>query len=176
MSIREAMGDAPAISALVASARKGDKDAFSRLVIMFLPAAVSAALAIVRRREWAEDVAQIAFLRAWQSLTSLQANAAFASWFMTIVRNCARNWLRDHSFDSRFEGESAAADLAAPVATDTELPDAVWRLPEDLREAVLLRFVNDLSYEEVAQALGQPLSVIRDRLYRARQALAEFLK
>ena len=62
------------------------------------------------------------------------------------------------------------------TSTDTESPEAVWRLSEDLREVVLLRFVNDLSYEEIAQALGQPLSVIRDRLYRARQALAEFLK
>lgn len=170
------MGDAMAISALVAAARKGDKEAFSQLVKMFLGAAVSTALAIVRRRDWAEDVAQIAFLRAWQSMGTLQANAAFASWLTTIVRNCARNWLRDHSFESRLRNQSAAAEVPAVAAVDAELPLAVWRLPEELREVVLLRFVNDLSYEEIAHALGQPLSVVRDRLYRARKALAESLK
>ncbi|MCC6150931.1 MAG: sigma-70 family RNA polymerase sigma factor [Planctomycetes bacterium] len=170
------MGDASVISALVAAARKGDKQAFSNLVTMFLAAAVSTALSIVRRRDWAEDVTQIAFLRAWQNLGTLQANAAFSSWLMTIVRNCSRNWLRDHSFESRLKRESAAAEVAAPAATDAALPDAVWRLPEDQREVVILRFVNDLTYEEIAQALGQPLSMVRDRLYCARQALAGFLK
>ena len=176
MRCQGTMGDAPAISALITSARKGDKEAFSQLVEMFLGAAVSTALAIVGRRDWAEDVAQIAFLRAWQGMGSLQANAAFASWLTTIVRNCARNWRRDHSFESRLKSQAAAADMPAAAAVETDLPEAVWRLPEDLREVVLLRFVNDLSYEEIAHALGLTLSVVRDRLYRARQALAESLK
>lgn len=70
----------------------------------------------------------------------------------------------------------AAAEVAAPAASDPALPEAVWRLPQDLREVVLLRFVNDLSYQGIALMLGRPLSAVRDRLYRARHALADFLK
>jgi RNA polymerase sigma factor (sigma-70 family) len=170
------MRDESAIAALLASARRGDAAAFGRLVQMFLPAVTAGALAIVQWRESAEDVAQIAFLRAWQSLSSLQADAAFASWLLTITRNCARNWLRDHAGQAKLLDESAAAGVAAPLPRDDELPAAVQKLPDELREAVLLRYVSDLSYEEIAAALGAPLSVVRDRLYRAKQALQEFLK
>ena len=170
------MPDADGIAALVAAARRGDRHAFAELVGKFLPAVTATALAIVGSRESAEDVAQLAFLRAWQSLKSLQASAAFASWLMTIARNCARNWLRDHSFQARMARGVELTTQPAPEPTDNELPPAVAQLPDPLREVVVLRYVSDLSYEEIASAIGEPLSTVRDRLYRAKLALQEILK
>jgi RNA polymerase sigma factor (sigma-70 family) len=169
------MTEASGIAPLVAAARKGDRQAFGELVRMFLPAVTASALSIVHSRESAEDVAQVAFLRAWQSLSTLQATAAFSSWLMTIARNCARNWVRDQSFESRMK-RGADVDKPAPEPADHELPPAVAKLPDPLREVVVLRYVGDLSYEEIAQAINEPLAVVRDRLYRAKQALQEFLK
>lgn len=170
------MSEASGIASLVLAARRGDQTAFSELVRIFLPAVVASALSIVQNRESAEDVAQIALLRAWQALPTLQANAAFSAWLLTISKNCARNWLRDHSFQARMSHDLEAADRAAPEPVSNELPPAVGKLPDELREVLLLRFVSDLSYEEIAGATGQPLSVVRDRLYRAKLALQEFLK
>ena len=170
------MSEAPGIASLVLAARLGDQAAFAELVRIFLPAVVASALSIVQNRESAEDVAQTAFLRAWQALPTLQASAAFSAWLLTISKNCARNWLRDHSFQSRMSHDLEAADKAAPEPVSNELPPALGKLPDALREVLLLRFVSDLSYEEIAVATGQPLSVVRDRLYRAKLALQEFLK
>ncbi len=170
------MLDPQAIAALVDAARKGDRQAFAGLVGNFLPAVTATALSIVHSRDSAQDVAQLAFLRAWQSLRSLQASAAFATWLMTITRNCARNWLRDHSFQTRMARGVELTTQPAPTPTDNSLPPEVERLPVALREVVVLRYVSDLSYEEIAAATGQPLSVVRDRLYRAKLALQEILK
>jgi RNA polymerase sigma-70 factor, ECF subfamily len=170
------MTEASGIASLVVAARKGDRGAFGELVRIFLPAVISTALSIVRSRENAEDVAQIAFLRAWRSLSTLQASAAFSAWLTTIAKNCARNWLRDHSFQSRMTHDLEAADKPAPEPMDDDLPAPVRKLPDQLREVVLLRYVSALSYEEIALALNEPLTVVRDRLYRAKLALQDLLK
>jgi RNA polymerase sigma-70 factor (ECF subfamily) len=158
----------------VAAARRGDREAFSELVKAFLPAVVATALSIVHSRESAEDVAQVAFTRAWQGLKTLRVDEAFATWLMEVTRNCARNWLRDHAFQNSFGRD--LPEKPAPETPSGDLPAPVQKLAPELREVIVLRYVSDLSYEEIAATTGQPLSVVKDRLYRAKLALQDFLK
>ena len=176
------MSGAPPDGALVASARDGDAGAFDALVERHLARVRSVALAVVHDAAAADDVAQQAFLRAWRKLDTLDDPARFGPWCRTIARNTARNWLRDHAARApRLLGDAPEpADPARPAADGLADREAVQRavaaLAAPLREAIRLRYVADLSYREIAELLGEPLSTVRDRLYRARRELKEILE
>lgn len=175
------MNAEPADGALVAAARGGDAGAFDALVVRHAARVRAVALAVVRDAVAADDVTQQAFLRAWRKLDTLADPERFGPWCRTIARNAGRNWLRDHA------GRSAAAlgegpEPAAPgraaleqLADREAVRQAVAGLAGPLREVIRLRYVADLSYREIAETLDEPLSTVRDRLYRARQELQKIL-
>lgn len=168
-------------AALVAAARGGDAGAFDALVERHLIRVRAVALAVVRDGTTADDVTQQAFLRAWRKLDTLADAERFGPWCRTIARNAARNWLRDHGSRAAAPlGELAEpADPARPAADLLADREAVQRavagLSAPLREVVRLRYVADCSYQEIAEILEEPLSTVRDRLYRARRELKEIL-
>ncbi len=146
---------------------------FERLASAWAARATALARAIAGDAD-AEDVAQEALIRAWRSLGSLADEARFDAWLMAIVRNLARNRVRDRAAEPR---------LVAPALSERAEGDRVERvraaveaLPEEQREAVRLRFEADMSYEEIAAALGIAADLVRSRLHEAKETLRQRLQ
>jgi RNA polymerase sigma-70 factor (ECF subfamily) len=143
------------------------------------------ALRIARRHDVADDVAQEAFLRAWQALSSFDLARPFGPWVCRIAANLAMNRLR--SPEAREEGlDEAHAERKDPAedplarvleAEASEvLERALVELPAALRAALHLRIVEEMSYKEIAEALGVPIGTVMSRLARAREKLAAALR
>jgi len=188
------MGDSTTDNDLVVRVQQGDKSAFDLLVLKYQYRVVKLVSRYVREPADALDVAQEAFLKAYRALPRFRGDSAFYTWLYRIAINTAKNHLaavarRPREVDlgtnedgERFEVESLQSDLATPermVLTDeirANLADALERLPEDLREALLLREVDGLSYEDIAQAMDCPIGTVRSRIFRAREAIDQRLK
>lgn len=167
---------------LLPSARDGNEDAFRRLVEPCLGTAYRTALLIVLDRELARDAVQEALLRTYRSLRTLRSETEFPPWFRRVVVNEAR----------RMAGRSrrqpvvvdALPEIAAPVADSPEghvlaLEDrerlwaALASLDERHRTVLVLRYYQELSELELAEALGVPPGTVKSRLHHARRLLQE---
>ena len=133
------------------------------------------ALSWVRSPSAADDVKQEAFLRAWKALGTLRDPSKAKTWLYTLTRNAAVDWLRR---EKRHKAEELV-DVAAPVAEkkSDDLIEKVVRivdgLREDYRQLVLLRFVEQLSYAEIAEVLGTTASSVGEKLHRVRKLVTE---
>jgi RNA polymerase sigma-70 factor (ECF subfamily) len=183
----ERMGE-PAV--LDATSSKGRR--FEQIFSAHLDAAYNFARWLTRDERNAEDVVQEACLRAFKSLESFHGDNGRA-WLLAIVRNTYYTWLRKSrperlnvSFDDETLG---AAELAAlesdtePVEHSLEQQDArrlvnaaLERLPEEFREVIVLRELEDLSYKEIAAIAGIPLGTVMSRLARGRKLLLQHLQ
>ena len=170
---------------LARAARDGDTDAFGVLVERHQVRVYGFLLKVTRNRTTAEDLAQETFLRAWRGLRTFDVDARFAPWLCRIGVNLVSDWASDARRSPVGEWMDAADrardERPGPEerATSRQMEAAVQRrildLPEDMRQAVLLRHVMGLSYAEVADATGQPLGTVKTNLFRARQRLKQFL-
>lgn len=182
---------------MVARARKGDREAFDRLVEIHLSHVWAVVWRIVRHREDAEDVVQEVFLSAFQALPGYRGESRLSTWLHRIAVTRALNHLdrseerlrrRSQSLDdSRDEGGAYAdgpgawpsggipSPLQALEARDLarRLADCVARLPAAWRAVLALRDVEAHSYEEIAGLVGVALGTVRSRLARARLALRQ---
>ncbi|HEU0153105.1 MAG TPA: sigma-70 family RNA polymerase sigma factor [Arenimonas sp.] len=170
------------------AAARGDRDAYGRIVAGCQSTVTSIALAIVRDVPASEDIAQEAFLSAWQNLRKLNNRASFLPWLRQITRNLARDHLRAHGLRA-----NPAADIDALIANladpqpgpDERLDDDQARavaasvidaLPEESREVLLLYYREGQSSRQVASLLGLQDAAVRKRLSRAREKVrAELL-
>jgi len=165
-----------ATAALVARAQRGESAAFEALVRAYLRAAYSVALAVVGRSADAEDVAQDAFLIAFERIDSCREPAHFAGWLLQIVRNRGRNWLdrrrwRDVPAD-RCVAERAPVALSSDDASlHDQLLKALERLGTVQREVVLLHDLEGWTHGEIAAALGMSEVMSRQHLFQARRQL-----
>jgi RNA polymerase sigma-70 factor, ECF subfamily len=143
---------------------------FERNVREWAPRAVALARAIVGDAD-AEDVAQEAAIRAWRSLQTLADASRFGPWLMAIVRNLARNRLRDLDVERR------VPPAPAPERTGEfeRVRAAVEQLAEEHREVVRLRYEAGMSYEEIATTLDLHIDRVRSRLHEAKERLRELL-
>jgi RNA polymerase sigma-70 factor (ECF subfamily) len=148
-----------------------DPAEFGRRAREWAPRAVALARAICGDAD-AEDVAQEALIRAWRSIATLADDARFGGWLMTIVRNLARNQLRDRAAEPR----PRPHDPARPPTEHERLRAAVDALPDALREVVRLRYEADLSYEEIAGALELDVGLVKSRLHEAKESLRAMLE
>ena len=130
----------------------------------------------------AEDLAQETFLRAYKNLASYDRSKPAGPLLCTIAANLCRNWLRDNRelpFDfteeSFLPAESGPEELYLQKESETEVLQALGKLPLIYREGLLLRHVGELSYGEIAEALKLDLSIVKNRLYRGRMMLKESL-
>lgn len=181
------MNAAPDIDLLIRrelpAARAGDQAAYGRIVAACQNAVTAVALAITRDVPASEDIAQDAFVSAWQHLKRLQNPDSFLPWLRQITRNLARDHLRARRNRS-IDGESAelAIELAAdPGPTPAQAlidderervaADLISALPEDSRETLLLYYREGQSSQQVAALLGLSDAAVRKRLSRARQSL-----
>ncbi|MFI4946924.1 MAG: RNA polymerase sigma factor [Burkholderiales bacterium] len=179
----EVMG--PEESFLIARARRGDPSAFEEIVRLYQRRVYGVALRIVRAHDVADDVAQEAFLRAWRSLDRFDLDRPFGPWVCRIAANLAVNYVR--SPRAREEGlpeghAEAKAKAPGPLGAllDGEatrvLDAALAELPSEQRTVLVMRAVEEMSYAEIAEALGISPGTVMSRLYRAREKLAVALR
>ena len=169
------------------AAARGDRDAYGRIVVGCQSTVTSIALAIVRDVPTSEDIAQEAFLSAWQNLRKLKNPASFLPWLRQITRNLARDHLRGQGLRRTSQGdiEAALAAVADPHPGPPErlaqgqeeaaAADVIDRLPEESREVLLLYYREGQSSRQVASLLGLQDAAVRKRLSRARQLVRDEL-
>ncbi len=169
------------------AARHGDAAAYGRIVSACQNTVTAIALAITRDVAASEDIAQDAFLRAWQQLDRLKNHDSFLPWLRQITRNLARDHLRArrHAAMTGKQAELAIAIAADPAPQpaehlliteqETVAADIIGALPEDSRETLLLYYREGQSSRQVAALLGLSDAAVRKRLSRARDTVREEL-
>ncbi|MDH4066917.1 MAG: sigma-70 family RNA polymerase sigma factor [Acidobacteriota bacterium] len=166
-----------------------DADQFSAEALDFLDVLYGTAVRLTRRPELAEDLVQDTYLKAFRARSSFAPGTNLKAWLFTILHNTWRNRRRDQA-RARVEADSEAVELAAELGQDMlslppdtpegvlvkatlseDLRSALDQLPEAFREAVWLRDVEELSYQEIAGVLGIPVGTVMSRLSRGRKQL-----
>lgn len=190
---------APDVDAeLVARVQRGDQRAFEMLVVKYQRRIERLIARMIRDVDLVEDIAQETFIRAYRALPGFRGESAFYTWLYRIAVNTAKKAMiglrRDPLLtEAALGGASDDEDDALAVdrdLTDGETPEsalasrqiaetvneAVAALSEDLRQAITLREIEGLSYEEIAEMMDCPIGTVRSRIYRAREAIATRLR
>lgn len=159
---------------------QGDREAFSRLYSLTRGAAYALALSLLRDGHEAQDVAQDAYVRVWESAPSYRSQGSPMAWLLTIVRNLARTRLRQGGRQTTLDEEEWNAIPAdAPEVTPEDravLQEALARLGAEEREIVLLHAVTGLKHREIAALLEQPLSTVLSKYHRGLKKLRSLMK
>ena len=170
-------------SQLVASASEGDLEAFGELIRRHQDFVYGAVLRVVKNPSLAEDISQDCFLRAYRALPDFRGDSQVRSWLYRIAHNLALNAvIRRREFPTDTIPETMASPGSGPshAAEMSELARAmgiaIESLPEDLRAPLVLREMEHLSYDAIADELDLPLNTVRTRIFRARRALQVQMK
>jgi RNA polymerase sigma-70 factor (ECF subfamily) len=182
---------------LVGRARLGDTAAFEMLVVKYQRRIERLIARMVRDPDLVQDVAQETFIRAYRAMPQFRGDSAFYTWLYRIAINSAKKALVDLKRDPLVsEGSLQGGDDADETSrtenelTDGETPEALLAskeiaaavnaaidaLSEDLRQAITLREIEGLSYEEISDVMNCPIGTVRSRIFRAREAIATRLR
>jgi RNA polymerase sigma-70 factor, ECF subfamily len=173
---------------IVQRARAGDAQAFGELVLAQQTFVYNLALRALGDSNEAQDLAQDAFLRAWQGLPSFRGGSSFRTWLYRIVINLCYNRspqlrkslnqidIEDEAQEWRFVAETQTPEQALEAREmRSYLHHQIESLPPNYRLLVMLRYQQDLSYEEIADVLQMPLGSVKTGLFRAHNRLKEAL-
>ena len=175
---------------LVRRVQKGEKGAFDLLVLKYQHKIVNLVMRYVRDPDLALDISQEAFLKAYRALPNFRGDSAFYTWLYRIAVNTAKNYLaaqRRRSMDTeldlqdpeQYDVHANLRELDTPegVSLSNELNetvmDAIQSLPDDLRTAIVLRELDGMSYEEIAESMECPVGTVRSRIFRARDFISK---
>ena len=178
--------------AVIRRVQRGDANAFEYLVAAYEKNVYNLALRMTGNPEDAEDMAQEAFLKAYSSLDSFRGDSKFSVWLYRIATNVCLDFLRSRSRKPTVslsveddDGEETQMDIADESQSPEQLlergltRDAVRRglksLSPEYRQILLLREIQGLSYEEIAEALVLEVGTVKSRIFRARKRLCAFL-
>lgn len=179
---------------LVERVRQGDKQAYGLLVEKYRRKVIRLLSRMVRNADDLEDIAQETFIKAYRALPQFRGDAAFYTWLYRIAVNTAKNHLVSRGKEMRTLSDQAVNEddepderlMAQEIATpETELlskqvaiavNQAVDALPEELRQAITLREIEGMSYEEISESMDCPIGTVRSRIFRAREAIAAKLR
>jgi RNA polymerase sigma-70 factor (ECF subfamily) len=188
---------AEADAQLVERVKRGDARAFELLVVKYQRRVERLIARMVRDVDLVPDIAQETFIRAYRALPQFRGDSAFYTWLYRIAVNTAKKALVELKRDplvseaARSAGEDGdETSRLENELTDAETPDAmlaskqvaatvnaaIEALSEDLRQAITLREIEGLSYEEIAEVMNCPIGTVRSRIFRAREAIAERLR
>ncbi|NLY63900.1 MAG: RNA polymerase sigma factor RpoE [Alcaligenaceae bacterium] len=179
---------------LVARVQQGDKRAFDLLVLKYQRKIMRLLSRMLNNQSKVEDIAQETFIKAYRALPQFRGDSAFYTWLYRIAINTARNWLssnqRKMMVSDTFETKEGETFSQSDNLIDIDTPEsrmvskeiahtvnqAIGDLPEDLRTAIVLREIEGMSYEEIAQTMDCPIGTVRSRIFRAREAIAARLR
>lgn len=181
---------------LVERTLAGDQRAYGLLVLKYQRRIQRLVGRMVRDVDLVEDIAQETFIRAYRALHQFRGDAQFYTWLYRIAVNTAKKFLmdlkRNPTVSDRAGGFTDDDETSAPQyePTTDETPESVLAakeigavvnmamdaLPEELRQAVVLREMEGLSYEEIALAMDCPIGTVRSRIFRAREAISSKIK
>ena len=191
------MADADADALLVERVKRGDVRAFEMLVVKYQRRVERLIARMVRDVDLVQDIAQESFIRAYRALPQFRGESAFYTWLYRIAVNTAKKALMDMKRDplvfesarsggedgdetSRMENELTDGETPEVLLASKEVAAAVnaaiEALSEDLRQAITLREIEGLSYEEIAELMSCPIGTVRSRIFRAREAIAARLR
>jgi RNA polymerase sigma-70 factor (ECF subfamily) len=171
---------------LVTASKNGDQDAFSLLVQRYQRRVFNLVFRMLQNYEEASEVTQEAFLAAWQGLPSFRGEARFSTWLYRIAYNCALKQLesrkRDKALHTALQAEQTL-ETDDPKSSLLELLDnqemvqeQLSQLPPKYRIVLVLRHLQDMTYEEMAEVLTMPIGTIKTHLFRARNLFKERLQ
>jgi RNA polymerase sigma-70 factor (ECF subfamily) len=191
------VGDADADALLVDRVKRGDVRAFEMLVVKYQRRIERLISRMVRDVDLVQDIAQETFIRAYRALPQFRGDSAFYTWLYRIAVNTAKKALGDLKRDplvsenslaggdegeetSRVENELTTGETPEGLLASKQIAGAVnaaiEALSEDLRQAITLREIEGLSYEEIAEVMSSPIGTVRSRIFRAREAIAARLR
>ena len=194
-TIKTALENTTAASdqAIVERVQQGDKEAYNILVLRYQHKVCDIAYKYVNNYVDANDIAQESFIRAYRALANFRGESSFYTWLYRIVSNTAKSYLEqnqkhrysvdvdDPEFDSQqdVKGLLISNDSPDALLESDELhkivSQAMEDLPEDLKRAIVLREVEEMSYEDIASIMDTPIGTVRSRIFRARQFIEDRL-
>jgi RNA polymerase sigma-70 factor (ECF subfamily) len=171
---------------LVARSIGGDQESFNQLVLRWERPIYALAYRVIGREEDARDVCQETFLRAFRALNGFRGQAKFSSWLYRIALNLCRDWVRKErrtpvvqapeelevlEMAAVREPTPSVEDLVARRELTRVVERAMARLPEEQRTAIILKEYHELTFQEIADLVGCPLSTVKTRLYQGLSVL-----
>ena len=175
--------------ALVAASKAGDQDAFAQLVLRHQRRVFNLVFRMLQQYEEANEVTQETFFAAWQGLPSFRGDARFSTWLYRIAYNCCLKQLEQRKRDSVLQTaiqaeqilQEESCDERAAAELETYERQALVRehlslLPTKYRVVLILRHLQEMTYEEMAEILTIPIGTIKTHLFRARNLLKERLE
>jgi len=166
---------------LVTRSIGGDPDSFNQLVLRWERPIYALAYRVIGREEDARDVCQETFLRAFRALNGFRGQAKFSSWLYRIALNLCRDWVRRErrtpvvqapedldalELSAVREPTASIDDLVARRELTRIVERAMAKLPDDQRTAIILKEYHELTFQEIADLVGCPLSTVKTRLYQ----------
>jgi RNA polymerase sigma-70 factor (ECF subfamily) len=171
---------------LVARSIGGDADSFNELVVRWERPIYALAYRTIGREDDARDVCQETFLRAFRALPGFRGQAKFSSWLYRIALNLCRDWIRRErrtpvvqppedvdlmAMAAAAEPSESIEDLVARKDLSRAVERAMTRLPEEQRTAIVMKEYHGLTFQEIADLMGCPLSTVKTRLYQGLSVL-----
>ncbi len=174
-------------------ARKGDRSAFGELVDLYKDKIFHLAYRMLGNKQEAEDVMQDTFLRVYKNLDKYDANQKFSTWIYRIATNLCIDRLRKRKWNFSLDAEISDAEgldwysmlqseepgpekQILLSETQRQIRSAIGALPEKYRSVVVLRYLQDLSLQEISEVLGMPVTTIKTRVHRGREFLRKRLE
>ena len=176
---------------LVARSRGGDVDSFNQLILRWERPIYALAYRVIGREEDARDVCQETFLRAFRALPGFKGQAKFSSWLYRIALNLCRDWIRRRrrapivevpegvdplDLVAEREPTESIEELVSRRELSAAVEEAMALLPEEQRTAIILKEYHGMTFQEIAELQGCPLSTVKTRLYQGLTVLRRHLE
>ena len=182
------MGEETTDQDLVNRVQAGDKRAFDLLVLKYQNRIVKLVSRFVHDPMEAQDVTQEAFIKAYRAIGSFRGDSAFYTWLYRIATNAAKNFLvaqkrrppamgvdameaEQYAVDTRLKEKETPENLVVTEELKSVIFKTIEGLPGDLKEAITLREMECMSYEDIAVIMDCPVGTVRSRIFRARDAI-----
>lgn len=172
---------------------KGDQDAFGEIVEIYKNSVYQLAFRMLGNQHEAEDIAQEAFIRAYVNIKSFNQDLKFSTWLFRIATNLCIDRIRKKKPDYYLDAEVSGTEgltMYSQVSSDTPLPETeleslelhetvqkeILKLPEKYRSAIVLKYIEELSLNEISEILELPIGTVKTRIHRGREALRQQLR
>lgn len=172
---------------------KGDQDAFAEIVEIYSNSIYQLGYRMLGNRHEAEDIAQEAFIRAYVNIKSFNQDLKFSTWLFRIATNLCIDRIRKKKPDYYLDAEVSGTDgltMYSQLASNSPLPEneleslelqdsvqkEILKLPEKYRSVIVLKYIEELSLNEISEILDLPLGTVKTRIHRGREALRQQLR